>query len=603
MTPEERLSIFEAAANFSDSGVSVFAWGKNATWPECEYIDDLIVERAGFSREQFMRDTSCFFADTPTNLAFINQARHRVLLEDASSFVAQLAKVDGESYWLECSARKLTPASDGRLRFALIARNIVKHKRVEEERDLLAAALEQLPAGVIILQLTTGHPLWPSIVFTNEGFNAITGYSREDIASGIYPRILDEQSDIALVSDSTRRVLAGEHVMCEVLLMRKDKTHFWARVRAHKLESQAGYVTLIINDISERRLQLQRLALLGEAVETASEYIILTDTPENAIDVPTVIYANKAFCESLGISQDEILGKRYDHFFSNSNDPKLLTQIENNIRIGRENYRELKMSRKDGSEYWMEFATKTVHSPTGDAFRVTVGRDITLRRRSQNQVSLLLASLDRSANRITLFETDPNDELTIAYQNETASNSDSQQILEFWRNEIKRDNDAYSKLLSGQELTNTYTVVESDGIERIIEFHAHAVPNGKRLDAVLMIERVLSESDGKHDYRSRLLQIARFLRTVSKAPSSSERLAFLKTLLWDAFEATLHLSGPSDTKTLQINVPDRSAAFTFDANRFIVSWPQWLDESALTAMRFCIEAIVEQQYAPSKSTS
>ncbi len=603
MTPKERLSIFEAAAKFSDSGVSVFVWGNDATWPQCEYVDDLIVERAGFSREQFMRDTSCFFADTPINVAFINQARHRVLLDDASSFVAQLANVDGESYWLECTARKLAPARDGHLRFALIARNIVKHKRVEEERNILAAALEQLPAGVIILQLTNRNPLWPPIVFTNEGFSSITGYSREDITSGVYPRLLDEQSDLALVSDSTRRVLAGEHVMCEVLLIRKDKTRFWARVRAHKLESPAGYVTLIIDDISERRLQLERLALLGEAVETASEYIILTDMPENELDVPTVVYANKAFCESLGVSQDEILGKRYDHFFSSSNDPKLLSAIENNIRIGRENYREIQMRRKDGSEYWFEFATRTFRSPTGEAFRVTVGRDITLRRRSQNQVSLLLASLDRSANRITMFETDQHDELTIAYQNETASKSDSQKILQFWRSEMKRDNDAYSKLLSGHELTNTYTVVESDGIERVIEFHAHAVPNGKRLDAVITIERVLSESDGKHDYRSRLLQIARFLRTVSKAPSSSERLTFLKTLLWDAFEATLDLSGPSDTKTLQINVPDRSAAFTFDANRFIVSWPQWLDESALTAMRFCIEAVVEQQYAPSKFTS
>ena len=91
-----------------------------------------------------------------------------------------------------------------------------------------------------------------------------------------------------------------------------------------------------------------------------------------------------------------------------------------------------------------------------------------------------------------------------------------------------------------------------------------------------------------------MLQIARLLPAIAEATASTERLALLRALLWDAFEAKLKMIGPSKATKVRVDAAERCATFAFDANRYTVSWPHLLEESALTAMRFCIEAVVEQ---------
>ncbi|MHB8145739.1 MAG: PAS domain-containing protein [Vulcanimicrobiaceae bacterium] len=595
---KERSAIFQAAAAFAETAIGIFAWAQDEPWPQCEYVDTFSAERAGYSREDFMRGTSCFFAIDPLNTAFIHEAHNRALAEDPSHFQAQLANVAGETYWLECSVQRLSPASDGRLRFALIAQNIHEHKHVEDERSLLAAAIEQQPAGVLIICQNHDHPLWPRIIYTNAGFSAITGYTKEEIASGTYPRLLDESSDADQIRNFAQRVFVGQNVSFELVLVRKDKTRFWARVQVHALESPDDYGVVIINDITENRSQRERLSILSEAAENASEYITvtaLTDVTEHTQGVQRIIYANRSFCESVGISQEEIIGKRYDEFFSSSNDPKLLKANADNVDSGKENFREIIIRRKDGSEYWMEYAAKPFRSTEGDSFRVTLGRDITLRRRAHNQVSLFLSAFDRSYNRIVLYEADQHDDPVIAYENEAALKSDSHRLLEIWHGTTKRDRDARRMLLAGQELTNVYTIKDEDGIERIVEFSAQGVPNGERLDAVLTVERVLAETESARNYHSRMLQMARLLPAITDAATSAERLAILRKFLRDAFKAKLKVVGPSKASKVRVDAAERCATFVLDATRYDVSWPQPLEESALTAMRFCIEVVAQQK--------
>jgi PAS domain S-box-containing protein len=339
--------------------------------------------------------------------------------------------------------------------------------------------------------------------------------------------------------------------------------------------------------------------MINEAIEQASDFVIVTDSQSHAVGGPRIVYANRALFEATGFEPEDLLGKSYTTIYSKNNDPKLMAAIRDAIEAGKPNYREMLAARKDGSDFWIEFVAKpfTVEDAT---FRMSIGRDITTRKRTFNQIALLFSAFEQSANRVALYEPNEAGELAASYENEPAIAAGSHRLLDLWRGPAESACAFRERLLAGESVQRIYAESDASGVPAVVELIARGVRNGNELGAVLTIERVLARADGTEGYSSRLITFARLLPALAEANTTIERFSVLRALLLDTFAAEVEAGQPSTGSGVHIAPGSNTAHFTFSGTSYIARWAKALEPSSLTALRFCIEAAIEQEHVATR---
>ena len=147
--------------------------------------------------------------------------------------------------------------------------DVSERTRAETDLRLIRSAVAALDIGVCIADAGGDQPL----IFVNEGFTRITGYTRKD-ALGRNCRFLQgPETDPAAVEEMSRAIDAGEPVQVTLLNQRKDGAPFWNRVTISPITNAAGVVTHfvgVLEDVTHHRelgKQLEvreRLAAVGQ---------------------------------------------------------------------------------------------------------------------------------------------------------------------------------------------------------------------------------------------------------------------------------------------------------------------------------------------------
>ena len=122
----------------------------------------------------------------------------------------------------------------------------------------------------------------PRILYVNEAFTAMTGYSPEE-AIGNTPRMLQSPDTDGDELDRLRRAIAAwEPVEVELLNVRKDGSEFWIQFIIVPVADEAGWWThwvSIQRDVTDRRRRLDELKAM---VRGTSEVVLLAD-PDGTI--------------------------------------------------------------------------------------------------------------------------------------------------------------------------------------------------------------------------------------------------------------------------------------------------------------------------------
>ncbi len=117
----------------------------------------------------------------------------------------------------------------------------------------------------------------PRILYVNEAFTAMTGYSAVE-AVGQTPRMLQSpRTDRAELNRLRRALAAWEPVEVELLNVRKDGSEFWVQFILVPVADEAGWYThwvSIQRDVTDRH---RRVAELQEMVRGTSEVVLLVD--------------------------------------------------------------------------------------------------------------------------------------------------------------------------------------------------------------------------------------------------------------------------------------------------------------------------------------
>lgn len=282
--------------------------------------------------------------------------------------------------------------------------------RVQERTAQLKAASEQFsilfekaPLGISWLEF---RPDGREIYHLNERYQRIIGLSGEDsrdldkILAVTHPDDLEPQKDL------TRRMRAGEfdHFSMRKRYVHKDGNVIWANLTVAVLYDASGKVTqqfAMIEDITDQHraeTELKQSELrFRRYVENASEILYTLDT--NGV----VRFSSPSWTMKLGHPIDQVVGHPFSDFV-HTNDIGAFNRYLRGVLAGGSGAAavEYRIRHADGTWRWHATSGSNFTDERGKAAFFGVGRDVTVRRKVQDELRAALAQreeMERIVNR------------------------------------------------------------------------------------------------------------------------------------------------------------------------------------------------------------
>lgn len=188
----------------------------------------------------------------------------------------------------------------------LYAKMEEQQKKVETHLNLLENAIKDDYDAIIITELALEKP-GPQIVYANDGFTRITGYSRKEVI-GKTPRILQgPKTDKSVFERQKSCLKSGRAFFGQAVNYRKDGSEFINQWDIHPLTDKEGNITHWISyhhDITERK-KAERVV-----VDARLEFDKLHEHSKCIfVDINTsgnILFANKALRDLIGYHKDEL---------------------------------------------------------------------------------------------------------------------------------------------------------------------------------------------------------------------------------------------------------------------------------------------------------
>lgn len=183
-------------------------------------------------------------------------------------------------------------------------------EQAETSLNLLENAIRSDYDSIIITTLGLDEP-GPKIVYANDGFTRMTGYTREE-AIGNTPRMLQgEKTDRAVLDKLRKRLKDGQAFFGHTVNYRKDGTEFINQWDIHPLTNEEGEVTHWVSyqhDITERKRSEKQVVNASmefdKLVEESKKTLVDLDEQGN------IVTSNKAFRDLIGFDNEELKKKK-----------------------------------------------------------------------------------------------------------------------------------------------------------------------------------------------------------------------------------------------------------------------------------------------------
>lgn len=261
--------------------------------------------------------------------------------------------------------------------------------------DLLEKAIASDYDSIIITEVDMEKP-GPRIVYVNDGFTRMTGYTREE-AIGQTPRILQgEKTDRKVLDTLRERLSQGKSFFGHTVNYRKDGSEFINQWDIHPLfndQHELAYWVSYQHDITERkRSELTTLDADLEFDDLAEE------SKKISLDVDmagNVLSANKLFRDLSGFHADQLKTVKVWEILTTASGDGIQTELSASEPFSKVLRATLRTSSDTVVE--VEVSGKVIKTPDQDVVRLSLEN-----KSAQNRIMEALRS--RSGSMQSLFE-------------------------------------------------------------------------------------------------------------------------------------------------------------------------------------------------------
>lgn len=154
--------------------------------------------------------------------------------------------------------------------------DIAARRQNEEQLKLFQSVVMNANDGVLITEARPIEGGGPKIVYANEAFSRISGFTQEELL-GATPRILQgKDTDREKLAVIKKALLHLTPVQVELLNYKKDGTPFWVSISISPVKNNLGECTHFIaiqNDVSERKAREKALQDQKAELKGLQEYL------------------------------------------------------------------------------------------------------------------------------------------------------------------------------------------------------------------------------------------------------------------------------------------------------------------------------------------
>lgn len=298
---------------------------------------------------------------------------------------------DGHAIQVEARSIALRVNNSQVTGYVTSVRDVSRRKQAEKallkSEERMRRVFEIETVGILFFDLKG------AITDANEAFLKLSGYTHADLRKGrtrwdvMTPEEFMHDSHNAIDELLTK----GETTPYEKQYIRKDSTRWWGLFAAKLLSENEGVEFVL--DITESKRAEEALReseeRLRAIIHQATAGIVRADSQG------TIIFANKAFCEMLGYTVLELIGKTVWKITFDDDVDENQRLFQELISDGTPFLLEKRLIRKDGSIIWVNVSVSCILDPTGKPqSTIAIVVDISGRKRAEQALQELNLQLE-----------------------------------------------------------------------------------------------------------------------------------------------------------------------------------------------------------------
>lgn len=247
----------------------------------------------GYKLSDMQKDISFLIENThPDDVERTTASYYKIAKSKESNWVEQhrLKKANGEYAYVISKGFAIRNSDGWAIRLIGATRDITKQKEEELRLKLLESVITNTNDAVVITEAEPFDTPGPKIVYVNEAFTKMTGYTAEEVI-GKTPRILQGPKSNRQELDRLKESLK-KWESCGITLLnyRKDGSEFWANINISPVADETGWFThwvSIQRDITEKVLEEQNLTRAIIKAQENERYEIGGELHDNVCQILT----------------------------------------------------------------------------------------------------------------------------------------------------------------------------------------------------------------------------------------------------------------------------------------------------------------------------
>ena len=264
-----------------------------------------------------------------------------------------------------------------------------------------------------IVAKATSDTIWDWNIKNNEfafskGIKGIFGYDKEEVGNTPkwwFDRI--HPQDIIRISISIYGFLEKKSQKWQ------DEYRFKCKDGSYKYILDRGFLVFDDNlqairmigamqDITQQKIEEQRLKLLETVIVNTKDAVIITDADNSNLKIPKIVFVNESFSIMSGYQYNDVVGQSPVIFYK-ENDPELETLISCLANI-EECEIETISYKKNGEAYWVQFSMVPVFNVEKvHTHWISIQRDITERKNQEKEKEQLIKELTQNNKDLRQF--------------------------------------------------------------------------------------------------------------------------------------------------------------------------------------------------------